>query len=552
MPYGLSVMDAIDALESGRESYGRRAWRDAYESLSEADRAAPLGAEDLELLATSAYMVGRDDEYLAILERAHQRYADAGEALRAVRCAFWVGMNLARRGEMGQASGWLGRSQRLLDREQDDCVEHGYMLLPTMFQQEARGDYDAAAATAANAAEIGERFDDSDLFALAVHSHGQLLVKQGRVEAGLRLLDEAMVAVTAGELSPIVGGLVYCGVILGCQEAYEVRRAREWTAALTRWCEQQPDMVAFTGTCMVHRAEILQLHGAWSDALEEARRAGERCVEAENQATAAEAAYRQADVHRLQGELAAAEEAYRKASRGGREPQPGLALLRLAQGDHDAAAAAIRRVMGETTERPKRATLLPAYVEIMLAVGDAEEAGGASRELEEIAALHESDMLAAMAGHARGAVDLAVGDAPAALVALRRAWQLWREIEAPYEGARARVLVGLACRAVGDDDAAAMELDAARGAFAELGAAPDLARVESLLRSAPATDAHGLTPRELEVLRMVAAGQTNKGIAAELVLSERTVDRHVSNIFAKLGVSSRAAATAFAYQHQLL
>ena len=539
-------------LEQGRESYARRAWRDAYESLSDADQAAPLGAQDLELLATSAYMVGRDNEYLSGLERAHHAYADAGEALRAVRCAFWVGINLARRGEMGRASGWLARSQRLLDRENHDCVEHGYMLLPAMFQHEATGDHDAAVATAATAAQIGERFDDADLFALAVHSQGQLLVTQGRVEAGLGLLDEAMVAVTAGELSPIVGGLVYCGVILGCQEAYEVRRAREWTAALTRWCEAQPDMVAFTGTCLVHRAEILQLHGAWPDALEEARRAGERCVEAENQAGAAEAVYRQADVHRLRGDFAAAEEAYREASRGGREPQPGLALLRLAQGDIDAAAAAIRRVGGETTDRPKRAGLLPAYVEIMLGVGDVEEARGACRELEEIAASYESDMLTAMAAQARGAVDLASGDAPAALVALRHASQVWRELEAPYEGACARVLVGLACRAVGDDDAASMELDAARGVFADLGAAPDLARIQPLSRSAPPDDAHGLTPRELQVLRMVAAGETNKAIAAELVLSERTVDRHVSNIFAKLGVSSRAAATAFAYEHQLL
>ena len=546
------MVDAMHELEQGREAYARRAWRDAYESLSDADQAAPLGAEDLELLATSAYMVGHDNEYLSDLERAHHVYADAGEALRAVRCAFWVGINLARRGEMGRASGWLGRSQRLLDREEHDCVEHGYMLLPAMFQQEATGDHDAAVATAAKAAQIGERFDDPDLFALAVHSQGQLLVTQGRVEAGLGLLDEAMVAVTAGELSTIVGGLVYCGVILGCQEAYEVRRAREWTAALTRWCEAQPDMVAFTGTCLVHRAEILQLHGAWPDALEEARRAGERCVDAENQAGAAEAVYRQGDVHRLRGDFAAAEAAYREASRGGREPQPGLALLRLAQGDNDAAAAAIRRVAGETTERPKRAGLLPAYVEIMLGAADVEEARGACRELEEIAGGYESDMLTAIATQARGAVDLASGDAPAALVALRHASRVWRELEAPYEGARARVLVGLACRAVGDDDAAAMELDAARGVFSDLGAAPDLAWIQSHSHSARPSDAHGLTQRELQVLRMVSAGETNKAIAAELVLSERTVDRHVSNIFAKLGVSSRAAATAFAYEHQLL
>jgi DNA-binding CsgD family transcriptional regulator len=546
------VVDAIDELGRGRESYARRAWLDVYKSLSHADRAAPLGAEDLELLATSAYMLGRDDEYLSSLKRAHHVYLDAGEAIRAVRCAFWVGMNLALRGEMGHATGWLGRAQRLLEREKGDCVERGYLLVQVMLRHEATGDWEAAYATAADAAEIGERFGDADLLALAVHEQGCALIQQGQVEEGLGLLDEAMVAVTAGELSPIVTGIVYCSVIMGCQEAYELRRAQEWTAALTRWCEEQPDMVSFSGRCLVHRAEIMELHGAWREALEEARRAGQRCVQGKNQSAAAQAFYRQGEVHRLQGKFSAAEEAYREASRCGWEPQPGLALLRLAQGNDDAAAAAIRRALSESSEPLKRARLLPAYVEIMLAVGDLEEARSACRELEDISARYESGMMGAMVAHAEGAVDLAEGDARAALLALRRAWQVWQELEVPYEVARVRVLVGLACRALGDDDTAALELEAARGVFAQLGAEPDLARVDSLTRRAPSIDAHGLTLRELQVLRLVAAGETNKAIAAELVLSGRTVDRHVSNIFSKLGVSSRAAATAYAYKHQLV
>jgi DNA-binding CsgD family transcriptional regulator len=546
------VVDAIEELGRGRKSYARRAWMEAYKSLSHADQAAPLGAEDLALLATSAYMLGRDDEYVSGLERAHHAYLGSGEAMRAARCAFWVGMNLALRGEMGRATGWLGRAQRLVEREGRDCVERGYLLLPLMFEHEATGDYEGAAATAADAAGIGERFGDADLFALAVHSQGILLLKQGRVVEGLGLLDEAMVAVTAGELSPIVSGFVYCGVIMGCQEAYELRRAQEWTAALTRWCEEQPDMVSFTGTCLVHRAEIMQLHGAWPDALEEARRAGQRLAQVRNQSGAAQAFYRQGEVHRLQGRFTAAEEAYREASRSGWEPQPGLALLRLAQGNGDAAAAAIRRAVGETTEPLKRARLLPAYVEIMLAVGDAQEAHSACGELEEISARYDRSMLGAMVAYAEGAVDLAEGDARAALLTLRRAWQVWRDLEVPYEAARVRVLVGLACSVLGDDDTAALELEAARGVFAQLGAVPDLARVDSLTRRVRSIDAHGLTPRELQVLRLVAAGATNKVIAAELVLSERTVDRHVSNIFTKLGVSSRTAATAYAYDHQLI
>jgi DNA-binding CsgD family transcriptional regulator len=545
-------VNAIDELERGCVSYARRAWMDAYKLLSHADQAAPLGAEDLELLATSAYMIGRDDDYLSSLERAHHVYLDAGEALQAVRCAFWVGLNLALRGEMGRATGWFGRAQRLVERQERDCVERGYLLVPVMLQHEATDDWEAAYTTAADAAEIDERFGEADLLALAVHEQGQALVKQGQVEEGLGLLDEALVAVTAGELSPIVTGLIYCSVIEGCQEVYALRRAQEWTAALTQWCEQQPDMVAFTGRCLVHRAEIMQLHGAWRDALEEARRAGERCAQGMNQSAAAQAYYRQGEVHRLRGELTVAEEAYRDASRCGWEPQPGLALLRLAQGNGHAAAATIRRVVEETTEPLKRARLLPAYVEIMLAAGDLQEARSACRELEEISARYESGMLDAMAAHAEGAVELAEGDARAALLGLRHAWQVWQELEVPYEVARVRVLLGLACRALGDDDTASLELEAARSLFAQLGAAPDSARVDSLARRTLSIDAHGLTPRELQVLRLVAAGKTNRDIATELVLSERTVDRHVSNIFTKLAVSSRGAATAYAYKHQLV
>jgi DNA-binding CsgD family transcriptional regulator/tetratricopeptide (TPR) repeat protein len=539
------------ALERGRRASARRAWREAFEALSAADEATPLGAEDLELLATAAYMLGRPDD-LSGLERAYQLYLDADEPLRAARCAGWVGMHLFTRGELGQATGWLGRAQRLVEHVGHDCVEQGWLLFPRMFQQEATGDYEAAAATAARAAEFGERFRDRDLFGLAVQSQGILLVSLGRVAEGLALMDEAMVAVTAGELSPIASGMVYCGVILGCQNAFELRRAREWTAALTQWCDEQPDLVSFTGTCLVHRAEILQLQGSWGEALEEAQRAGERCAQAMNRRAAAQARYREGEVHRLQGAFAAAEQAYRDASHGGWEPQPGLALLRLAQGDAGAAAAAIRRALGETVDRPRRAGLLPAHVEIMLAAGDLDAARAASDELEEICTGYETDMLRATAAYARGEVELAAGDAQAALVALRHAWHGWEELEAPYEAARTRVLIALACRALGDGDTAALEVEAARRVFAGLEAAPDLARVDSLAGPTAPAETHGLTPRELQVLRLVAAGRTNRSIAAELVLSERTIDRHVSNIFAKLDVSSRAAATAYAYERRLV
>ena len=546
------MVDAAGELARGRESFTGRAWMDAYRSLSHADQEAPLGAEDLELLATSASMIGRDDDCLDSLERAYSVHLEAKEALRAVRCAFWVGITLLMRGETARATGWLGRAQRLVEREADDCVERGYLLVPVMLRYEAMGDWEAAYATATDAAEIGERFGDADLLALTVHEQGCALIQQGRVEEGLGLLDEAMVAVTMGEVSPIVTGIVYCSVISGCQEVYALRRAQEWTAALTRWCEEQPDMVAFSGTCLVHRAEIMELHGAWRSALQEAQQARRRCEQGNNQSVAAQAIYRQGEVHRLQGEFSVAEEAYRDASRYGWEPQPGLALLRLAQGNHDAAAATIRRVVDETTPPLKRARLLPTYVEIMLAGGDAGEARSACQELQEISIRYESAMLDAMVAHAQGAVDLNEGDARAALLSLRRAWRVWQELEVPYEVARVRVLLGLACRALGDEDTASLELEAALETFAQLGASPDEARVRSLARNSTSVDAHGLTSRELEVLRLLAEGETNRAIAAELIVSERTVDRHVSNIFAKLGLSTRAAATAYAYKHDLV
>ncbi|MDQ2980714.1 MAG: response regulator transcription factor [Actinomycetota bacterium] len=545
------MSSAGDELERGRESYARSAWATAYESLARADELEPLAADDLESLATSAYMLGREDEWMGILERAYHRRAEAGETRRAARCAFWIGIHLALRGEMGPATGWLGRAQRLLEPE-GECVEQGYMLVPVIFEHDAAGDYEGASATAAAAAEIGERFGDQDLFALAVHAQGDVLVRGGRVREGLGLLDEAMLAVTTGEISPIVTGIVYCGVILACEEVYELRRAREWTAALTRWCEQQPDLVAFTGRCLVHRAQLMQLQGAWPDALAEAQRAGRRFAEAMNQAAAAKGLCLEGEVHRLRGEFAEAEEAYRRASRLGMEPQPGLALLRLAQGNGDAAAAAIRRVVGETTDRLRRASLLPAYAEIMLAAGEVDEARSACCELEEISAECDSDMLRALFAHARGAVELAAGDPGGALVSLRQAAHAWQELEAPYEAARSRVLVGRACRALGDEEAFALELEAARGVFEELGAAPAVAAVDALAGGAESPATHGLTARELEVLRLLATGKSNREIASALVISEHTVARHVQNIFRKLDVPSRTAAGAFAFEHDLV
>jgi ATP/maltotriose-dependent transcriptional regulator MalT len=540
-------MDGNGALDRARDAYGRSAWLEAHDAFSRADDDGALEAEDLELLAMAKLMLGRDDEAVAILERAHHRYLERVETRQAVRAATWIGMNLAFRGAIGPANGWLGRAQRLLDSQPGDSVEHGYLMIPAVFRHEAAGDFEAAAALAGEAAAVAERFGDRDLLSMSLNAQGTMLVRAGRTSEGFALLDEAMVTATTSELTPFVLGIVYCGVILACQEVFEVGRAREWTLALSTWTDEQPDLVAFTGRCRIHRAEILQLGGSWSDALEEAGRACRRMIETQN-AAAGIAYYRQAELLRLRGEFAAAEQSYREASGFGWEPQPGLAQLRLAQGNRDVALAAIRRASAEITEPLKRAALLPAYVEIALEAGEVEEAYAACSELEELAGRYESAMLAAMVAYSRGAVALAQGDAHAALVALRGAHQTWLGLDAPYEVARTRTLVARACSDLGDAEAARLELEAACAIFRRLGATPDLARVEPRAKG----DSHGLSDRELEVLRLVAAGKSNREIAAELVISEHTVARHVQNIYRKLRLSSRAAATAFAFEHDLV
>jgi DNA-binding CsgD family transcriptional regulator len=539
-------------LERGRDAFERRAWKEAFRLLRAADERDALDGEHLELLATAAYLAGSDDAYLAALERAHRAHAGAGRNRRAARCAFWLGLRLLFRGEAGRANGWLARARRLLQKEPRHCAEQGYLLLPLVEQQLRAGDYAAAHATAERAAQIGDGCGDPDLGACARYLQGRALVHQGEVLRGLTLLDEAMLAVASGMLTPVMTGLTYCSAIELCQSVYALDRAREWTAALAAWCEAQPEMVAFTGVCLAHRAEILQLRGAWEQALAEARRACERCALANNREARGAAFYQEAQVHRLRGELGRAEAAYRKASESGWDPQPGLALLRLAQGRPDAAAGALRRALGAATGPLEKARLLPAHVEIMLAVQALDEARAACEALEEIARGLPAGMPQAMAAQARGALNLAQGDATAALPPLRAAWRAWQDMQAPYPAARVRALIGLACRALGDADGAELELEAARSVFKSLGAAPDLEFIRSLAASGAPQRAHGLTPRELQVLRLVAAGKTNKAIARELSLSEKTVDRHVSNIFGKLDVASRTAAATYGYRHKLI
>ena len=472
----LTATPKVDHLRKGREAYARRAWQEAYPAFLCADEATPLEADDLERLATAAYLIGRELEFQQFLERLHRIHLEADNAGRAARCAFWLAISFFFRGDVGQSNAWTARGHRLV--QDRDCVEHGYLLVAAATQHLHGGHAASAQGTATEAVSIGERCHDADLTAAARHLQGRAFIHQGQVVSGLRLLDETMLAVVAGELSPIMTGSMYCSVIEACREVYESRRAREWTFALSRWCEQQSEMVAFTGVCLVHRAEIMQFHGAWPEALAEAGRACERSQLSARRPPGA-ALYQQAEIYRLRGESAKADEAYREASRLGYEPQPGLALLRLAQGRTDAASAAIRRLLIARTDRLRRARLLPAYLEIMLAAGDVEDARSACEELQALAEAFDTDVLRAVAAQAHGALALSHGDARVAIGPLRRAFERWERLDAPYEAARVRVLVGQACQALGDDEAAALEFDAARSVFAQLGAKPDLARLDT-------------------------------------------------------------------------
>jgi DNA-binding CsgD family transcriptional regulator len=532
-------------LDEGRMAFATNAWAQAFALLTEADQPGALSPEDLELLAVSAYMLGRDDDYVDALERAHHALLDAGEVRRAVRCTFWIGHSRLFRGDGAQAMGWFDRGRRLLG--DDECVEQGWLLIPRWLQQMGSGDWSAGHDTARAGAEIAERYGDSDLLFLALDEQGRALVNQGRTAEGLRLVDEVLVAAVSGELSPRVTGIVFCNTIAFCQDVFALPHAKEWTRALTRWCDAQPEMVAHNGLCLVHRAEIDQLGGAWEDSLAQAQTCATRFTAGVlNQIACGKAHYRQGEVHRLRGDHRLAERAYQEAHRHGYDPQPGLGLLRLAEGDAQAASAGLRRAVTERARPLERAGLLAAFAEVMVAVGELDSADSACHELSEVAHACGSEWLAAQAAQSRGLLALERGEHSGALLQLREALREWLALAAPYDAARTRVLLSRACQALGDADTARLELLAATAELERLGARSDLA----MLRP-DAHDDHGLTARELEVLRQVKAGASNRDIAASLTISEHTVARHLQNIFSKLGVTTRTAAGAYAFEHDL-
>ena len=517
-------------LDDARAALDRRAWADAFAHFVAADARTPLGPDDLDRLAIAAYLTGRDDACIQARTRAHAQFLESGNIKRAAQSAFWLGFNMMEKpAHRAQAAGWLARARRLIEDLNEPCVECGWLLCASARQHVATGEFPAAHAEFTEAVEMGAKYGDRDLVALARHGQGRALLMMNRVSEGLALLDEVMVSITGGEIAPMIAGAVYCSVISACNDLFELHRAHEWTSVLETFCASQPDLVAFRGQCLIRRSEVMQFRGEWQAALDEAARACERAADPSTNPDAAAAYYQLAELHRVRGDFEKAEEAYRLASQAGRKPQPGLA------------SPAARR---------NRVLLLNAAVEIMLAKGDVAGARAASDELVTIARTLEQPFLRAVSARACGAVALAEDEPNAALECLRAACAAWQELGAPYELARTRVLIGLAYRRSGDSEGAQLELDAASETFEKLGAAPDAAKVTSTTQPAPPTS--NLTGREIEVLRLIATGATNRAIATRLSISEKTVARHVSNIFTKLDLSSRSAATAYAYDHKLL
>jgi ATP/maltotriose-dependent transcriptional regulator MalT len=534
-------------VQAASEAFARHSWLEVYTLL--ADAADDLDADQLEMLAVAANLIGRDQDSVRAWERAHAEHLRLGCPDRAALSACWAALILMLRGEMAQADGWMTRAERIVEELEPDVpvAARGMLLIPAAIAAVSTGDAETAREVADQIISIANAVHEPDLLAFGRLTTAQAALVAGDIGQSMRLFDEVMVSVTMGDVSPIPSGIIYCAVVEGCVEACDLRRAAEWTEALRRWCDDQPDLVPYRGQCMVHRSQVLLAQGSWMEAAGEADRACQRLADPFHPALGL-AHYQRGELHRLRGQLEAADAAYHVASRYGHDPVPGFALLRLAQGDVEGAARAAKRMLDEHDIGPERTALLAAAVEVRIATGDTTAARRLVDELASVATATGTEMLAACAAHARGTVLLASGDATSAIAALRAACKAWRELQAPYEVARTRFQLGLAYRATGDADAAELELASARSIFESLGASVDLARIDCVAQAKSGI----LTERECEVLRLVAAGKRNREIATELVISEHTVSRHLQNIFMKLGLTSRAAATAYAYEHHVV
>jgi ATP/maltotriose-dependent transcriptional regulator MalT len=543
---------AGDLLDAARHAYERGDWAAAVQSFGAARGAVgaeDLTADDLFALADAAWWLGDVDRSVSAGEEAYRRYLQGDRPSNAAMAALGVALNLLLRGDEALGSGWMSRAVRLV-ADRPDTAEHQYLRYLTqveVFIAEAGSlsdaDFEAAVDGAREVRRAGERLGDANLVAVGTMAEGRLLLKRGRAGPGLQLLDEAMVCVLGENLAPEWAGSVYCHLMEACHEAGDVARAREWTRATERWLETLPAAVLFRSICRVHRSQVLQTLGAWDKAEAEASKVCREVADV-SPATAAEGRYQLGELYRLRGAHAEAELAYEQAHENGRDPQPGLALLRLAEGRVDVAQATIRAaVVARGGDVLSSFPLWRAQVDIALAAGDTTEAEQACAAVEDVAARYATSGFECDALHARGAVELACGRTEAALPVLREACRRWRALGADYRAAEVCVLLSEAYRNLGADDSAELELSAARAVFDRLGAA----RALDDTRELPG----GLTAREAEVLALVAAGRSNREVAEALVISEKTVARHLSNIFVKIGVTSRTEAAAYAFHHGL-
>jgi DNA-binding NarL/FixJ family response regulator len=530
---GRQVDEHRDSLTRARRAYAAQDWRSAAAHF-DAVPPEPLTADDLAAYADAVWWLGRIEDNLRLGAAAYDAFLAESRLDEAARTATVLGIFHTARGDEPQAVGWLGRAGRLA-RGLPEGPVHGYLLSFTAVEASLMAGQPAAAVDAARRVQdLGRRFDAPDLVAVGMNGEGRALIKSGHLVDGLALLDEAMVTVMDGHLAPFISGTLYCHTIAACHEVADVRRMTRWTDLAERWLATFPAAVFFGGLCGVHRAQLLLLRGEWGEAEQVALRV---VVDLDGNRIdyAAEAWYAVAEARRLRGDPGAAD-AYDEAHARGRDPQPGRALLQLQTGDAAGAARSVRSAVAAVGADPlSRAPLCAAMVEIAIAAGRLDDAVAAASELEATAATYATSGLEAMAAAARGAVLLAEGQAEEALPVLREACRRWYELGAAYDAAGTCVRLAEAYRALGDAVSAAAEVERAKAAYERLGVHPPMWESPD-----------GLTPRECEVLALVADGRSNRQIGEALYISDRTVARHLTNIFHKIGVTSRTQAARYA------
>lgn len=536
-------MEDFDALlNSARLAYARGDWPATHDNLARARALSPLSAGDLDMLGRAAWWLGAIRESLAISEEAYLRFRDDGDAPRAAMKALDLALLWFNRGEPVIASGWVNRAKSLL-RDLPEGPENGFLLYLDAALSLGMRDLAPAREAAATLHGLGSSLHSPALTALGLVLGGLVDVYGGSIAAGFAQLDEAMLPVLAGQVPAEWAGDIYCTVIHACHELADLRRMRAWTRATEQWCEQFSGEVVYSGICRIHRWQLRSIEGGWAEAEQAIAQGGEALI-GQNSWIAGEAFYQLGEIRRLRGNAGGAREAYARARGLGIEPQPGQSLLLRAAGDAEAAWAELCAAFAGRDEL-ECARLLPAGVDIALGLGLLREADELCGRLEDTAAAFATAGFRAWAGHARAAVLISQSRHAEALPLLQAAAREYREVHARHETARLYELFAQVHRGLGAPGIAAADCATALAIYRELGALPDVRRLEGA--KAPG----GLTAREIDVLECIVGGASTQDTAAALFISQKTVGRHLANIYAKLGVSSRTAAAAWAHGHGL-